>query len=153
LRVTGSSVRDTIGLEIKSQFPDYDFNVRTFEDVCDDYAALYDQIALVNKLAFLIPTNVVPLKSHVAAVQAFRFIVTTNWDLLFERAYQQINQGFQVLSRESDAPNFNYDQHNLLKIHGSVDAPLTLIATSESYEDYPDTHKRLLDRTADLLLE
>jgi hypothetical protein len=151
LGVTGITVRDAIGSEIQRQFSDYDFRVRTFEDVCDDYAALYDQITLVNKLASLIPTNVLPLKSHLAAVKAFRFIVTTNWDVLFERAYQTLSQGFQVLSRESDAPNFNYDQHNLLKIHGSADAPLTLVATSDSYENYPDTHKQLLDRTVDLL--
>src|SRR5690348_10323111 len=77
LKVTGASIRDAIGLEIQQQYPDYDFTIRTFEDVCDEYAALYDHITLVNKLASLIPTNVAPLKSHIAAVTAFRFIVTT----------------------------------------------------------------------------
>jgi hypothetical protein len=56
-----------------------------------------------------------------------------------------------VLSSEDDAPNFNYDQHNLLKIHGSADRPLTLVATTDDYESYADTHPRLLDRVADLL--
>ena len=55
------------------------------------------------------------------------------------------------MSSNADAPNFNYDQHNLLKIHGSVDRPLTLIATSEDYEGYVDTHDTLLDRVAELL--
>jgi hypothetical protein len=56
-----------------------------------------------------------------------------------------------VLSSEDDAPNFNYDQHNLLKIHGSADRPLTLVATTDDYESYADTHPRLLDRVADPL--
>src|SRR5207248_3039437 len=106
---------------------------------------------LVNRLAELIPKNVAPLPSHVAAVQTFRFIVSKNWDLLFEAAYCQINQGYQILSSEEDAPNFSYDQHNLLKIHGSVDRPLTLVATTDDHEAYPDTHPRLLERVGELL--
>lgn len=37
------------------------------------------------------------------------------------------------------------------KTHGSVDRPLTLIATSEDYEAYPDTHGQLLSRLQELL--
>lgn len=151
LQILGHNVRDTIGSEIQKDCKDYDFSLRTFEDVCDEYVALNDRTGLVNRLAALIPQNAVPTASHVVAVKAFRFIITTNWDLLFEAAYRQIGQGYQVLSSNQDAPNFNYDQHNLLKIHGSIDRPLTLIATSEDYESYEDTHKELLDRVADLL--
>jgi hypothetical protein len=151
LGVTTIKIRDAVGHEIRKDYPNYDFQSRSVEDVCDEYIALNDRITLVNLLAALIPQDAIPLQSHVAAVKAFRFIVTTNWDLLFEAAYRRIGQGYQVLAGEEDAPNFNYDQHNLLKIHGSADRPLTLIATSEDYENYPDTHRQLLDRVADLL--
>jgi hypothetical protein len=151
LKMSGSTIRDQIGVLIQQDYPTYDYGSRTLEDVCDEYATLNDRIALVNRLADLFPKNAPPLPSHVAAVKAFRFIVTTNWDLLFEAAYRQISQGYQVLVRDEDAPNFNYDQHNLLKIHGSADMPLTLIATSDDYECYPDTHQRLLDRVGQLL--
>lgn len=149
--VSGITVRNEIGRKIQNDYPSYDVSSRSLEDVCDEYVALNDRIRLVNAIAALIPQNALPLPSHVAAVRAFRYIVTTNWDLLFEAAYKQINQHYQVLAREEDAPNFSYDQHNLLKIHGSADSPLTLIATSEDYEIYPDTHRKLLDRIADLL--
>jgi len=151
IQLTGNSVRDSIGLKIKLDYPAYQFETRSLEDVCDEYAALNDRITLVNELAALIPQNALPLSSHVAAVKAFRFIITTNWDLLFEAAYRQIGQGYQLLVREQDAPSFNYDQHNLLKIHGSADSPLTLIATSEDYEGFPDTHHDLLDKVSGLL--
>ena len=151
IQVTGNTVRDAIGLKIQLDYPDYQFGMRSIEDVCDEYAALNDRMMLVNELAALIPKNASPLPSHIAAVKAFRFIVTTNWDLLFEAAYRQIGQGYQLLAREQDAPSFNYDQHNLLKIHGSADSPLTLIATSEDYEGYSDTHHDLLARVSDLL--
>jgi len=151
LGFAGGYVRDAIGNEIQKDYPEYNVASRSLEEACDEYVALNDRITLVNHLAALIPQNAAPLQSHIAAVKAFRFIVTTNWDLLFEAAYSQIGQGRQVLATEADAPNFNYDQHNLLKIHGSADRPLTLITTSEDYENYPDTHHQLLDRVADLL--
>jgi NAD-dependent SIR2 family protein deacetylase len=152
LQVSAITLRDAIGADIKGDYADYDFDRRSVEDVCDEYAAVFsDRINLVNRLAGLIPKNAPPLPSHVVAVKLFRFIVTTNWDMLFEAAYNQIGQGYQCLATEADAPNFNYDQHNLLKIHGSVDRPLTLVATSDDYENYADTHKQLLDRITDLL--
>ena len=78
---------------------------------------LNDRPTLVDTVASLIPQNLPPLASHIAAVSAFRFIITTNWDLLFEAAYRQIGQRYQILMEEADAPMLNYDQHNLLKIH------------------------------------
>jgi hypothetical protein len=52
---------------------------------------------------------------------------------------------------EADAPMFDYDQHNLLKIHGSIDRPRSLICTTEDYEGYTNTHPQLLDRVANLI--
>ena len=147
----GLHIRDQLGMQIKRDYAAYDYNARSAEDVCDEYVALNGKLPLVNTLAGLIPQNRPPQDGHVAAVQAFRFIVTTNWDLLFESAYRQIQQHYQVLSQESDAANFNYDQHNLLKIHGSADRPTTLIATTDDYEGYATTHKNLLAKVSELL--
>jgi hypothetical protein len=151
LGIRGSDVRDAIGAQIAQDFPEYDPMTRSLEDVCDEYVAINDRITLVNELAGLIPKNAAPSAAHLAAAECFRFIVTTNWDLLFEAAYNQIGQGYHVLASEQDAPNFSYDQHNLLKIHGSADRPLTLIATTDDYEGYADTHAALLDRVGSLL--
>jgi hypothetical protein len=151
LGVAGLELRNAIGALIAQDYPEYDPETRTFEDTCDEYVAINDRTGLVNELASMIPKNAAPTEAHVAAVDAFRFIVTTNWDLLFEEAYRQSGHGYQVLASEQDAPNFSYDQHNLLKIHGSADRPLTLIATSDDYESYVDTHSQLLSRVAELL--
>lgn len=151
LELLAVNIKEEIGKDIQKDCPEYDVSFRTFEDVCDEYVALNDRHSLVNRLAELIDKNAAPTVNHVAAVKAFRFIVTTNWDLLFEAAYREASQGYQVLSSNGDAPNFSFDQHNLLKIHGSADRPLTLIATSEDYESYPTTHKDLLDHLTYLL--
>lgn len=147
----GLHIRDQLGMQIKRDFPSYEWESRSVEDVCDEYAALNDRLALVDRLAGLIPQDRAPQESHIAAVKTFRFIVTTNWDLLFESAYRKIGQHYQVLSQEADAPMFNYDQHNLLKIHGSADRPVSLVATTDDYENYDETHARLLDKVAELL--
>ena len=147
----GLYIRDQLGMQIKRDYPAYDYESRSLEDVCDEYVVLNDRIALVDRLAALIPQDKEPQESHVAAVKAFRFIVTTNWDLLFESAYRKINQHYQVLSQDSDAPMFNYDQHNLLKIHGSADRPVSLVATTDDYENYAESHMRLLEKVAELL--
>jgi hypothetical protein len=147
----GLYIRDQLGMQIKRDYPTYDYESRSFEDVCDEYVALNDRLSLVDRLAALIPQDKNPQDSHIAAVKTFRFIVTTNWDLLFEAAYRKINQHYQVLSQDADAPMFNYDQHNLLKIHGSCDRPVSLVATTDDYESYADTHARLLDKVAELL--
>ena len=147
----GAHIRDQLGMQIKRDYPSYEFQQRSLEVVCDEYAALNDRIALVDRLAALIPQDKDPQESHVAAVKSFRFIVTTNWDLLFEGAYRKINKHYQVLSQDADAPMFNYDQRNLLKIHGSADRPVSLVATTDDYENYSETHANLLQKVADLL--
>ena len=144
-------LRDQVGLLIRQDYPSYEIEARSFEEACDEFVALNDRVTLVDRIAGLIPQNRQPQPSHVAAVKTFRFIVTTNWDMLFEAAYREIGQHYQVLTAEADAPLFSYDQHNLLKIHGSADRPVTLVTTTDDYESYVDTHRQLLDRVADLL--
>jgi len=151
IKVGGLELRNWIGAEIAKDHPTYDFTSRSLEDVCDEYEVLHDRPQLVDLLASFIPQNIQPLRSHLAAVATFRFIVTTNWDLLFEAAYRQIGQRYQILIEEADAPMFSYDQHNLLKIHGSIDRPRSLICTTDDYESYPDSHSQLLDRVGELV--
>ena len=149
--LNGWTVQETLGKEIKKAFPNYDYKLRSFEDVCDEYEVLNGHMALVQRLAGLIPKNRSPLASHLAAAETFRFIVTTNWDLLFEAAYQHLGLNYQILVREADAPGFGFDQYNLLKIHGSADTPLTLVARSEDYGVYSETHKEMLKHVEHLL--
>lgn len=109
LGVTGLTVRDAIGLKIRKDYPDYQVERRTFEDVCDEFAALNSRITLVNELSDLIPQNVAPTDNLRFTAKCFRYILTTNWDQLFEEAIKELGGKFRVLSSAQDAPNFNYD--------------------------------------------
>lgn len=151
VKVGGLELRNLVGEEIKKDYPAYDYNNRSFEDVCDEYEMLNDRNRLVGLLAGLIPQNALPLESHTASVNTFRFIITTNWDQLFENASIQLGHRYHILTEEADAPMFNYDNHNLLKIHGSIDRPRSLVCTTEDFEGYADTHKNLLNHVANLI--
>jgi hypothetical protein len=92
IKVGGLELRNWIGAEIAKDYLTYDFTRRSLEDVCDEYEGLYDRLQLVDLLASSIPQNIQPLRSHLAAVATFRFIVTTNWDLLVVR-YSLLRSG------------------------------------------------------------
>ena len=151
LKVGGLELRDLVGSSIKEDYQTYDYASRSFEDVCDEYEIINGRTPLVGLLANSIPQSAKPLEGHIAAVKSFRFIVTTNWDQLFEAAAKSVENRYHVLSDEVDAPLFNYDNHNLLKIHGSIDRPSSLICTTEDFEGYADTHPNLLNRVAGLM--
>lgn len=151
VKVGGLELKNLVGEEIKKDFPAYDYQPRSLEDVCDEYEVLNDRNGLVGLLASFIPQSAAPLPGHISAVNSFRFIITTNWDQLFESAATQLGHRYHILSQESDAPMFNYDQHNLLKIHGSVDRPQSMVCTTEDYEGYADSHPQLLNHVATLL--
>jgi hypothetical protein len=154
LSLNAADVRDAIASEIAKDYPEYDASWRTVEDVCDEYVAINDRGSLVELLANLIPKNIAPTEGHLAAVKIFPVIITTNWDLLFERAYSSVGlEHYQVIAREGPVPNFGPDQHNLLKIHGSADRPRTLIATTDDYEGYADENPQLLEKVGRLLDE
>jgi hypothetical protein len=149
--LSGRSLRDALAADIKKDYEDYDVAERSLEDVCDEYQVVNDRSVLVNRIADLFPARPAPTPAHLAAVRMFRFIVTTNWDRLFELAADAVGNRYRVLASEADVPNFNFDNHNLLKIHGSIEHPTTLVCTTEDYELYPETHPQMLERVAGLL--
>jgi NAD-dependent SIR2 family protein deacetylase len=153
LGLAGGSIRDAVANRIREDFKEYDLKPRRLEDVCDEYQAISDRNSLVSFLAAHVPINRPPSEGHVAAVNLFPCIITTNWDLLFEEAYRKLRKEYRLLVEDRDAPNFSYEHANLLKIHGSVDRPRSLICTTEDYETYPETHPQLLDKVASLLTE
>lgn len=61
----------------------------------------------------------------------FRIIVTTNWDPFFER-------GLNVLVpmvEDRDIPFWDDKKRQILKIHGCVTRPYTMVITQNDYKD------------------
>lgn len=79
----------------------------------------------------------VPLPAHEMIVElGAAAIVTTNWDNFLEAAFAGINQPFQRIVNDEDIP---YSRHNyipLIKLHGTVESPNTLIAASSEIMEH-----------------
>ncbi|HZS53966.1 MAG TPA: SIR2 family protein, partial [Bryobacteraceae bacterium] len=79
-------------------------------------------------------------------------IYTTNFDDLLERAYEQEKRG--RVRRITRASNLSLDSSklNVVKLHGDIEDPETIVITAEDFEDYFDAHSALAQQlSADLL--
>lgn len=151
LGVTTTLLMEELAAEISDAFEDYDATDRSFEVVADEYEAVFGREQLVGRISAFIPQARDAAPQHLAAARAFKTIITTNWDLLFEDAYRKTGQGPQIASSNDDVDGFQLDRPTVIKMHGSADIPRTLVATSYQYELYHLTHARLLERIAELL--
>lgn len=75
------------------------------------------------------------LHDSLARINRIKYIVTTNYDPLFERAY---GDRIVVVSRDDDLPaSTEYpDKTILLKIHGDISHPDSIVITSEDYNKF-----------------
>jgi hypothetical protein len=72
-----------------------------------------------------IPVN--PTPAHLSAAQSFSTILTTNYDLLFERACAALGKKFAVATPHRPLPD--PAPITIYKIDGSIDDPDTLVFT------------------------
>lgn len=67
---------------------------------------------------------------EIARIPYFKIVVTTNWDPLLERALNVL----VPMVEDRDIPFWNEQKHQVLKIHGCITRPQTIIATRSDYE-------------------
>ena len=71
-----------------------------------------------------------------------RAIITTNYDHLLEKALSQKN--FIKVVEGMKAPLIKEDQLPLVKMHGDIDDPSTMVITKTDYNEYPEKHRALI---------
>ena len=134
--VRAVDVRDAIGAQIANDYPGYDYAARSIEDVCDEYVAINDRLGLVNELAALIPKNAAP---SAGASGGRRFLPVHRHDELGSALRGRVPADRAGLpgacGRGRRAATSASTSTNLLKIHGSVDRPLALIATTDDLRE------------------
>lgn len=74
--------------------------------------------------------SVMMFHSEIARVPYFRIIVTTNWDPLCERALNVL----VPMVEDRDIPFWDEQKRQILKIHGCITRPQTIVATRRDYE-------------------
>lgn len=86
--------------------------------------------------------------AHEAAVDLFPRIITTNYDRLFERAASKSSPIQHIIAPECPVP---LPARFILKLHGSVLKPETLVITETDLIAFPETHKTVLAEVANVL--
>ncbi|WP_448327689.1 DUF4062 domain-containing protein [Sulfitobacter sp. M13] len=72
------------------------------------------------------PLPVEPTPAHIAAVQRFPIILTTNYDMLFERACEMLKIPYGVRTPGGEVPEDDA-KVKIFKIDGSISSPDTLV--------------------------
>lgn len=86
-----------------------------------------------------------------ALINRIKYIITTNYDPLFERAY---GDKIVVVSHDADLPgSTDYpDKSVLLKIHGDISQPESIVITSDDYMEF-DSDSIVWNKIRTLLAE
>lgn len=74
--------------------------------------------------------SVMMFHSEIARIPHFKIVVTTNWDPLCERALNVI----VPMVEDRDIPFWDEQKRQVLKIHGCITRPQTIVATRRDYE-------------------
>jgi HEAT repeat protein len=102
---------------------------------------------IVSKLQIDVP---LPKTHEILPDLPFKAIITTNYDHLLEKAFQGKNVAKIV--EGTKAPHINTDQIPLIKMHGDLDDPSSIIITEKDYEEYPEKHRALITYLKGILI-
>lgn len=99
-----------------------------FAGVATDLEASGDRGQLINAVLSLIhpPQGIVPTLAHQLAVKLFDYILTTNYDVLFEDALVGQSQQSALIVSEIQG---NLPERAIIKLHGSAGTPESLLLT------------------------
>ena len=67
----------------------------------------------------------------VAKIGFFQIIVTTNWDVFMERSLNIL-----PLVRDADLVYWNSNKRQIIKLHGCISQPETVVVTEDDYRDF-----------------
>ena len=100
----------------------------TFATIATDVALFQDRQYLENQVVKILdpPFGPKPTIAHHKSVRLFDYILTTNWDNLFEIAAASEKQSFELITEEIRTEPSG---PAILKLHGSVGDPESLLLT------------------------
>jgi SIR2-like protein len=124
----------------------------SFPDIAQYYELVYGRHRLVEKIRELLSGVSIPstsLHDQVTRLPTTE-IFTTNFDNLLEQALKQAHLPFLSLVTGEDAAFWTSGAVKIIKLHGDLSQPSSLVITSADYEMYQSTHvalARLLQST------
>lgn len=142
-----SDIMKFLGNEIKKNVSEYDYKFESFPNVARAYEMVFDRVHLCQIVAELlhpIEKQASVSEVHRILIKNFKTIVTTNWDNLFEKAADQLGVPYFVITRDKDLAFVKEEENTIIKIHGSISEPDTLVITTSDYDNYDITHPGII---------
>ncbi len=124
----------------------------SFAQIAGAVQLLHSRESLASELSKLLspPQGSEPTDAHTKAIQLFDTVITTNWDNLFERA--AATQGEQLVVVEGEMQSsLPANGKAIVKLHGSLENPSSLILTEYEVFHMAMSHQRLWRECCQLL--
>lgn len=115
----------------------------------------YKRPALAEKMKEILLTDrCKPGACHYAFCRLpFNVVCTTNFDTLIEDAYRLADKNIKVVVDETQlAIASDSKTVDVIKFHGDINRPATMIATEEDYDSFLDTHQLMATYLGNLLI-
>jgi hypothetical protein len=121
--------------------------VNIYSEVAEHYAEQRGRPALVAFLRERIdPPGLRPLRTHRAIARLpFSSIVTTNWDRLLDDALREAGKRVTTVVENYEVAFSNYGDVLLVKMHGSIERPHSIVVTERDYYDFFERLPSLVD--------
>ena len=71
--------------------------------------------------------------------------ITTNYDHLMEDTLKKYGHSPIIIKNDKDLPHINPSKKNIVKLHGDIDSPSSLIITSQDYARYKLQHNPFIE--------
>ncbi|MFE5837549.1 SIR2 family protein [Arthrobacter sp. NPDC056493] len=125
-------------------------------EVISAFEHAFGRVALVDRTAGLIRAHdAKPGAAHLAFARVgFTNVITTNFDFLLERAYEQIGKGCLPVVDETQLSTPNrYAGPRLVKFHGDVNHPASMVITEDDYDQFLQAFPLLATSVTAMLVE
>lgn len=109
--------------------------VTALPDVAELYRKIFGRNKLIELIRPIFEIEPASIEYHelLTHIPQIRTVITTNYDRLFELAY---GEDIQVILTKEDLVHSDLKKVTLLKIHGSIDKPDSILITKSDYEDF-----------------
>lgn len=128
---------DELGKILVQNIPNYHYETAT--DAVSCFENEFGRPALIEKLRdLLLVSSSQPGATHIAFCQIpFTIVCTTNFDSLLEKGYEVAKRHYHVVVNEKDlSVHPPEDATILLKLHGDLNQPDSLVVTEDDYDDF-----------------
>lgn len=132
------------------------FEYDTPLDAISAHEQAFGRATLIHRVSQLLRVHdASPGAAHDAFAQlGFENVVTTNFDMLLERAYDRADKPSMPLVEEFQLSAQNsYPGPRLIKLHGDINHPHRMVLTEEDYDHFLSQHPLLATSVGALLID